>query len=462
VPISQSVKVSGGAGPSAGMNVAAGSTIVVVTTGGSGAGYTPTDNVPNTWPASPAINIDMAGARLAVWVLQNAPAKTGYTVSVASAAGDSVFTVHEATGVLAASIDSAATASGTGAEPFTLNAASTLAQANNTVISAMLPYMSGDPVTYACNTGYAIAAQENNNNSFYGQGVASKSVTSTTAPSAQWDTTGATGDVFVGIVVLKEATAGGTNIAPGAGNIAFTGHAPTIAQPHAVEPGAGAVTITGFAPAIAQPHAVAPGAAAVSITGFAPTVAQTQHQLVAPGAAALTIAGFAPGLAQTANQAVAPGAGALAFTGHAPTITQGAAQAIAPAAAAIAITGHVPTVAATAHQALTPAAASIAITGSAPTVAQSGNQAVQPDAAQLTIAGFAPVVARTAAQMLNPGAAAIVITGLAPTVAQGAAGPALPGEVWHVDRRSSVWHEDERSTHAVVDARPADWLAEER
>jgi hypothetical protein len=217
VPIAQSVKVSGGAGPSAGINVAAGSTVVVVTTGGSGSAYTPTDNGGNTWPGSPAVNFDSAGARLTMWVLQNCAAKTGYQVTVASASGDAVFTVHEVTGVLAASLDSAATASGSGAEPFTLNAASALAQAANTVISGMLPYMSGDPVTYAANTGYAIAAQENNNNSFYGQGVASKSVSSTAAPSVQWDTSGATGDVFVGIIVLKEAAAGGVT---GAGQIA--------------------------------------------------------------------------------------------------------------------------------------------------------------------------------------------------------------------------------------------------
>lgn len=321
MPIAQSVKVSGGAGPSPGMDVAAGSTIVVVTSGGSGSGFTPSDNGGNTWPGSPAVNFDAAGARLAMWVLQNCAAKTGYQVTVASAAGDSVFTVHEVTGVLAASLDIAATAAGSGAEPFTLNAAAALAQANNTVISAMLPYMSGDPVTYSCNTGYALAAQENNNNSFYGQGVASKSVTSTTAPSAQWDTAGATGDVFVGIIALKEAATGGTSIAPGVGSIAISGYAPTIAQPKSLAPGPGALTLTGFAPTVGQPHGVAPAAGTLTLTGYAPTVAQP-HSAV-PGTGAIAITGYAPTVTQSGAQNVASGAGAVVLTGYAPTVTQG-------------------------------------------------------------------------------------------------------------------------------------------
>jgi len=285
MPVSQSVKVSGGAGPSAGINVAAGSTVVVVVTGGSGAGYTPTDNGENTWPASPAVNFDGAGARLAIWVLQDCLAKTGYQVTVTSAGGDSVFTVHEVTGVLAASLDTGATASGSGAEPFTLNAAGTLAQANNVIISGMLPYMSGDPVTYAANTGYTIAAQENNNNSFYGQGVASKSVTSTTAPSVQWDTTGATGDVFVGIIALKESGGGPASISA-AGNIATGGAfgSPTVSQAAAALSPTGIASAGAFGTPALRATAAPTGIASAGAFGT-PTLSQAAAALSPSGIA---------------------------------------------------------------------------------------------------------------------------------------------------------------------------------
>lgn len=288
MPIFQSVKVSGGAGPSASINVLAGSTIVVVTTGGSGSLYTPTDNGGNTWPGSPAVNFDAAGARLAIWVLQNCAAKTGYQVTVASASGDAVFSVHEVRGVLAASLDSGATASGSGAEPYTLNAAGTLAQAANTVISAMLPYMSGDPVTYAANTGYTIAAQENNNNSFYGQGVASKSVSSTTAPSVQWDTTGATGDVFVGIIALKESGGAAYDLTVDPASYALTAAAETVTATRALTISPASYAITAAAVNLVVGRAVNFSPASYTLSAAGETLTATRALTIDPASYSLT------------------------------------------------------------------------------------------------------------------------------------------------------------------------------
>jgi hypothetical protein len=272
------------------MNTTTGSTFVVVVAGGSGAGYTPTDNKGNTWPASAAVNFDSAGARLAIWVLENGTGGAGHTVTVTSAGGDSVFSFHEVTGVLAASLDSAATASGSGAEPFTLNAAATLAQANNTVISAMLPYMSGDPVTYACTTGYTLHTQENNNNSFYGQGVASKSVTSTTAPSAQWDTTGATGDVFAGIIVLKESAGTSYDLTVDPASYALTATAETVTATRALTISPASYTLTAAAETLTATRALSIDPASYSLTNSAVTLTVARALSIDPAAYALTAA----------------------------------------------------------------------------------------------------------------------------------------------------------------------------
>jgi hypothetical protein len=232
----QAVKALGGATSSA-ITTTTGATLFACFSGGDGGVYAPSDSKGNSW-GSPVVNVTGGGARLAIYIVQNATVGSGHTFQFSGANGDTVGLFGEVSGVLAASLDAAATAGGQGAEPFTLNAASSLAQADNTILAFMFPYASGDPITYQANTGYTIHAQENNNNVYYGSAVASKVVSSTSAPSVQWDMS-TSGDIFAGILALKMSGGGGGGI-DGAGNIA-SGQAigaPTI--------GAG-VTSTGIA-----------------------------------------------------------------------------------------------------------------------------------------------------------------------------------------------------------------------
>jgi hypothetical protein len=298
VPVNQAIKALGGATTSA-ITTTTGCTLLACFTGGDGGVFAPSDNKGNSF-GSPIINFTGGGARLAVYVVQNAAGGSGHTFQFSGAAGDTVGIFAECTGVLAASLDAAATASGSGAEPFTLNAAATLAQAANTVCSFMLPYMSGDPVTYAANTGYTVhAAQENNNNVYYGQALAFKSVNSTTAPSVQWDTSGATGDVFVGILVLKESGGSPASIT-GAGNIATAGAfgSPTISQAAATLSPTGIATAGAFGAPTLRATAAPAGVASAGAFG-SPTISQAAATLSPSGIA--TAAAFgSPTISQAA------------------------------------------------------------------------------------------------------------------------------------------------------------------
>lgn len=172
---------------------------------------------------------------------------------------------------------------------------------------------------------------------------------------------------------LPAASGSNTPVNPGAGSLAITGYAPTVAQTtnQSVTPGTGTLTITGYAPTISQPQTAAPGVGTLTITGYAPTVTQAVNQAVNPGVGALTISGYAPAVTQSANQFITPGVGSLALTGFAPAVTQTANQFIAPGAGTMVITGYAPTVTqATGSPNLTPDAGTLALTGYAPTVAQ--------------------------------------------------------------------------------------------
>ena len=168
--------------------------------------------------------------------------------------------------------------------------------------------------------------------------------------------------------------ASGTNVTPGAGSIAITGYAPTIAQTanQSITPGVGNIVITGYAPTISQPQAVNPGVGSLVITGYAPTVTQNVDVPVNPGVGTIAITGYAPTVAQTANQSVLPATGTIAITGYSPAVSQTANQAITPDVGTITVTGYAPTVQqAPASQNITPDVGTITITGYAPTVEQS-------------------------------------------------------------------------------------------
>ena len=142
-------------------------------------------------------------------------------------------------------------------------------------------------------------------------------VTGTQQGSNTWTTNAG----YSACVAVFEVASSGTNVNPGVGSVAISGHAPTIAQPHSATPDAGSVTLYGHAPTIGQPHSASPGVGSVAITGYAPGISQPHG--VSPGVGSIAITGYAPTITQSGAQSVAPGAGSVVLTGYAPTVTQG-------------------------------------------------------------------------------------------------------------------------------------------
>ncbi len=277
----------------------------------------------------------------------------------------------------------------------------------------------GNPNTYTDTTGtFTVRASQPDGSTFWVGADYSAPVTPPTALTGSLTCTfGFIDAAWVGFG-LKTAS-GGQTIAPGAGSVAITGYAPTIAQPHAVSPGVGSLALTGYAPTIAQPHAVSPGVGSLAISGYAPTIAQTANQAVVPGVGALAITGYAPSLAQTANQGVNPGVGSLTLTGYAPTIGQTNGATVSPGVGTLSLTGYAPSIAQTANQTVNPGTGSVALTGYAPSLGQTANLALVPSVGSLVVTGYAPTVTQASgSNSVSPDAGLINITGYAPEVSQ--------------------------------------------
>lgn len=202
---------------------------------------------------------------------------------------------------------------------------------------------------------------------------------------------GATGDrshtqnsgadpTWVTQMVAIAPAASGSSIAPGAGSLAYTGYAPTLATVSSTAPGAGGLTYTGYAPTIGNISTVAPGPGSLAYTGYAPSL--ITPSAVAPGAGSLAFTGYAPSL--VIPSAVAPGAGSLTYTGYQP------------------ILGYDSTV--------SPGAGSLTYTGYAPSVGTSTS--ISPGADSLAYTGYAPVIGTT----IGPGRGALAYTGYQPTL----------------------------------------------
>jgi len=300
---------------------------------------TPTDNKSNAYGTAIA-DVTQGSTKLAVWEKDSAATGSGHTFSITySGATYPVAYVVVANGADPAAFDAGSlNAGGSGAgNPFSRP---TLGQAQ--ALNGVLTFFGTDTGTISSftNSGYTITGETDTSN-FWCGAVGTQNVNTTAAVASAWSALpGASNGITVSFA-LKEATGGGgTAVDPGTGNVAISGHAPTIAQPQSVTPGAGALALTGFAPTIAQPHSVAPGAGALTLTGHAPTVSQSLA--VQPGAGALALTGHAPSIGQP--HGVTPDAGSIAITGYAPTVTQSGAQSVLPGAGAIVLSGHAPTV----------------------------------------------------------------------------------------------------------------------
>ncbi|KWT94678.1 MULTISPECIES: hypothetical protein [unclassified Variovorax] len=302
---------------------------------------TPTDSKSNAYGTAKA-NLTQGGTRLAVWEKDSAATGSGHTVNITySGSTYPVAFVVVAKGAAAAAYDASslnAGVSGSG-NPFSRP---TLGQVQ--ALNGILTFIGTDAGTISAftnsNAGFNVT-EETDTGQFWCAAVGTQNVNTTAAVPSAWTVApGASNGITVSFALKEAAGGGGTALDPGAGSVAISGHAPTIAQPKSLAPGAGALALTGFAPTIGQPHSLAPGAVALTLTGHAPTVSQSLS--VQPGAGSLALTGYAPSIGQP--HGVAPGSGSIAIMGYAPTVTQSGAQSVLPGAGAIVLSGHAPTV----------------------------------------------------------------------------------------------------------------------
>lgn len=217
-------------------------------------------------------------------------------------------------------------------------------------------------------------------------------------------------------------------------------------DPTAAESGAAKFVVQGLF--TSDPQLVTPTTASLTTDTFAPTVTATNHQSVTPDAAALTTATFAPTVTATANQLVVPSVAslttalfaptvsapatatpdlvALVTTTFAPTVSATANVTVTPDVTALTTATFEPTVSATAHQTVTPTTVALVTATSEPSVAITEHQTVVPDPASLVTTGFAPTVALSDHQMVTPTTAPLVLTTFEPGVTGGAGLTVIP------------------------------------
>jgi hypothetical protein len=224
-----------------------------------------------------------------------------------------------------------------------------------------------------------------------------------------------------------QASASGTSITAGLGQLALAGFAPTLAATAnwAISSGLGQLVLSGQVPTLAATanNFVTAGLGQLVFTGFAPTLAATGNQAVSAGLGELTFTGFAPTIAASGNQAITAGLAALIFTGYAPVQTLTLPS---PEPGQLVLTGYAPTLAIASSQSITAGLGALVITGFAPSLAATGNQFVSTDLAQLLFTGLAPTLAATGHQFSVPDLGQLVITGFAPSLTQAGSFVALP------------------------------------
>jgi hypothetical protein len=174
------------------------------------------------------------------------------------------------------------------------------------------------------------------------------------------DTVSSTGgsscDKAVLLVAFNEVSSN-TTAAPGTGQLALAGFAPTPNSTRSALPGVGALALTGLAPAAVVNIIAAPPTGQLALTGLAP--AAVVNVIAAPGSGGVVITGFAPTVSITNNVSVEPGTGQLTLSGFAPAA--GSPTVAASGTGQLALAGFVPTLAITENKFAAPGTAVLRI-----------------------------------------------------------------------------------------------------
>jgi hypothetical protein len=199
-----------------------------------------------------------------------------------------------------------------------------------------------------------------------------------------------------------------SGIAPGAGSLSITGHAPSLALATIRDPGQGAMAINGLAPtaAVTNNLTVSPGVGTLSIEGLAPD--PVESFAVLPSADTLELTGLLPTVDWTDNHARAPPVTSIALTGLAPASLTGIAR--DPGLGSLAIEGLAPSAEITHIRQMD--VGNLAIAGLAPSVGE--DKVATPGLGSLAIEGLAPSLGED--KVITPGLGALATNGLAPSI----------------------------------------------
>jgi hypothetical protein len=212
-------------------------------------------------------------------------------------------------------------------------------------------------------------------------------------------------------------------VTPGVASLTTAVFAPTaaVSNNQLATPSTASLSTSTFAPTISTTanQTVTPDVAILSTASFAPAVTTSEHQLVTPATATLTTALFAPTATASDNQAVTPDVASLVMTGLAPTVTATSGTVAVPDVANLSLSAFAPTVTASEHQTVTPSVASLSLSAFAPTLSVSDHQTVTPATASLSLSTFAPDVVATDPQLVIPGVASLALTTFAPSIYAG-------------------------------------------
>jgi hypothetical protein len=179
---------------------------------------------------------------------------------------------------------------------------------------------------------------------------------------------------------------------------------------------------------VSDPKTATPDLIALTTALFAPTVTASDNQTSTPPLVALVTSAFEPTVTTTANQLVTPDPVALTSAAFVPTVTASDNQLVTPDLATLTSALFVPTVTASDHQLSTPDLVALATTTFEPTVTAGadGDVTATPDIAALVSATFVPSVVATANVLAVPTTVGLTLTRFAPTIGVTSSGYAQP------------------------------------
>lgn len=233
------------------------------------------------------------------------------------------------------------------------------------------------------------------------------------------------------VIQFAEPSAG-VSRAPGQGDLAITGAAPSIARTdnRRAAPAQGSLALSGHAPVAtvaALPVEISVPQGNAVLGSHAASVSATDNRAISPAAGALSLEGHALSAAATDSRSVSPGQGALALSGHTPVAATTDSHAVAVPQGNAALSGHAPSIAALDGHAVSPLQGQLALSGQPPAVAVTDTHTARPGQGGLLLSGHAPAASSTTGLTIGVPQGGLVLSGAALAAVATDTHTAVPG-----------------------------------